>query len=252
MEELWGKRLSLDDAICFDCSERLPCFGKCCTSAPNIWLTPYDIIRIKNNLAVGSRDFLRSYTETAYPPEAGYPTIWVKRRSDADRSCPFSTDKGCAVYADRPWVCRIFPLVPIWTDGRPAPCADESEPLFTFNRVGYCRGFNSLANISIRQWRERQGLIIYEEINARWKMLTHHRNFPTRNFLEGPDAEIFFTGCYDIDEFRKIALEQGLLKVYAAENNACENSLDDADLLKISLRWLLRVMFGENIPRPGR
>jgi uncharacterized protein len=243
------KRLRLDDFFDFGCSDQLECFGRCCVGAPNIWITPCDIVRIKNNMGVSSREFLERYTITAYSEKDGYPVIWLKINDTG--SCPFSIKAGCAVYPDRPWVCRMFPLVPIWNDDNPAPVVDGPDPQFVINRVDYCMAHGRGTPFSITQWREKQGVLLYEAVNAEWKKVTHHKKFRTRNFLKGPDADLFFMGCYDIDGFRNTVFEKEFVTDCAVGNNVARRiGPDDTKFLKFSLAWLRHVLFGEDAPIP--
>ena len=49
-------RLSEKDVFTFRCHKDVPCFNDCCGDV-NIFLTPYDIIRLKNHLGFRRRNF---------------------------------------------------------------------------------------------------------------------------------------------------------------------------------------------------
>lgn len=53
--------LCIDDRLDFHCSAGLACFTACCRDV-NIFLSPYDILRMKNALRISSGDFLDSFT----------------------------------------------------------------------------------------------------------------------------------------------------------------------------------------------
>jgi Fe-S-cluster containining protein len=73
--------------------------GKCCEHKV-IRVGPYELLRLARNRGLSTTDFLREHTE------AGGTVLRVRE----DFTCTFLTDKGCSVHADRPVVCRIYPL----------------------------------------------------------------------------------------------------------------------------------------------
>ncbi|MDA8105377.1 MAG: YkgJ family cysteine cluster protein, partial [Nitrospiraceae bacterium] len=104
--------LGLDDTFSFGCNSGLTCFNKCCRDI-NLFLTPYDILRMKRRLRIPSGEFLRTYTFPLFPEEIGHPVILLKMLPDETKNCPFVSDQGCLIYDDRPWSCRSFPLEPV-------------------------------------------------------------------------------------------------------------------------------------------
>lgn len=81
-----------EDSFRFACHDRLDCFTRCCRDIA-IFLTPYDILRLKKSLGISSEAFLRNYTATLVS-EAGLPVVLLKMRDDAAKSCPFVTPQG--------------------------------------------------------------------------------------------------------------------------------------------------------------
>ena len=57
-------RLKLDDCFKFECRPGIACFNKCCGDV-NIFLSPYDVLRLKNQLGMSSGDFLDKHTQMA-------------------------------------------------------------------------------------------------------------------------------------------------------------------------------------------
>jgi hypothetical protein len=58
--------ISIDDTFKFSCSAKVPCFNECCQDL-NQFLTPYDILCLKNHLGMTSGAFLERYTTTHRP-----------------------------------------------------------------------------------------------------------------------------------------------------------------------------------------
>ena len=54
-------RLDEQSSFSFACHKGVPCFNECCGDV-NIFLTPYDILRLKNNLNMSSEKFLAEHT----------------------------------------------------------------------------------------------------------------------------------------------------------------------------------------------
>ena len=72
--------------------------GNCCRGT-RIQLNPYETARLARRLRVTIDFFREAWTDDG-----------VALKHKADSSCVFLGDKGCGVYADRPLVCRLYPL----------------------------------------------------------------------------------------------------------------------------------------------
>ena len=79
--------LTPEDHFRFKCHQSLDCFTQCCRNI-TIFLTPYDILRMKNALKIASGDFLTSYTDILVG-DAGLAVVVLKMRDDEKKSCPF-------------------------------------------------------------------------------------------------------------------------------------------------------------------
>ena len=89
-------RLTKDDKFEFKCKPGISCFNKCCNDV-NIFLTPYDIIRLKNNLGIKSAEFLEKYTILPIEENLKHPIVMLQMNED-NLNCPFVKDNGCSVY----------------------------------------------------------------------------------------------------------------------------------------------------------
>lgn len=76
--------------------------GRCsrCCYHKGIALNPYEVLRLARHEGMTTTEFLARYTDRA--------GTLLKQR--ADGSCAFLGPTGCGVHADRPLVCRIYPL----------------------------------------------------------------------------------------------------------------------------------------------
>jgi len=101
-------------ALVFNLNRSSPFFFKCqvcsaCCHNKAIRVAPYEGLRLARNLKITTTELYRTYTE-----EGG--TIL---RNKPDGSCIFLDSRGCGVHADRPLVCRLYPLGQI-IDGKGA------------------------------------------------------------------------------------------------------------------------------------
>jgi Fe-S-cluster containining protein len=235
-----SEKLRIDDSFRFSCGRELGCYNLCCRDI-NLFLTPYDILRIKRRLAIPSYEFLKTYTLPLFPEEIGHPVILLRMVPDETRNCPFVSNDGCTIYDDRPWSCRSFPL-------EPGAGSDPQE--FEIVKRDFCMGFDKGKNHSIQKWRTSQNVGLYEEVNEEWKKVTHHENFSSQNLLEGRARDIFFLGSYNIDEFRNVVFKGDFLKYFDIDKKVLKNiKSSDTELLKFSFRWLRHVLFGEDTLR---
>ena len=102
-------RLKKDSEFKFSCHPGISCFNNCCGDV-NVFLTPYDVIRLKNRLKISSQEFLDKYTFLPIDENQNHPVLMLRLNQDEDKTCQFVGPKGCTVYEDRPWSCRMFPL----------------------------------------------------------------------------------------------------------------------------------------------
>lgn len=235
-----AERLQNNDSFLFSCSREHACFNLCCRDI-NLFLTPYDILRLKRRLGVPSYEFLRTYTFPLFPAEVGHPVILMKMLPDETKNCPFVSEEGCMVYDDRPWSCRSFPL---------GPLSDSDGQEFELVRRDFCLGVQSGKQHTVKKWRDTQNIAFYEEMNNEWKIITHHENFGSRDLLQGEARDMFFLGSYNIDEFRNVISQPGFLDSFDIERKVLRKILsDETALLRFAFRWLRNVLFGEDTLR---
>ncbi len=146
-----------EDSFRFAGHDGLDCFTRCCHDI-TIFLTPYDILRLKKALDISSEAFLRNYTATLVG-DTGLPVVMLKIRQDAVKSCPFVTPQGCTVYSNRPWSCRIYPLQPESTQ----KTEKADTEYYSVMDVPFCLGFFEDTISTVAEWRKEQGIPIYKE-----------------------------------------------------------------------------------------
>ena len=102
-------RLGPGDTFKFGCHPGVSCFNTCCSDV-NIFLSPYDILRLRKRLGISSTEFLEKYTLLPVQEDMTTPVVLLRMRENEAKSCPFLTENGCGVYTDRPWPCRMYPV----------------------------------------------------------------------------------------------------------------------------------------------
>ncbi len=231
-----------DDFFTFSCGPHVPCFNGCCRDL-NQFLTPYDIMRLKNHTGLSYREFLERYAVQHTGPETGLPVVRLRQDPADSLKCPFVTPEGCGVYENRPSSCRIYPLARAVSRNRETGVVAEH---FMLLKEPHCRGFESGEKQTVRQWMEDQGLPFYNQTNDLLMEIISAKN----RFLPGPldlkSARLFHMACYDLDDFRKNIFDKGELEASDFDQELFDlaRTGDDVALLKISLAWLKRTLFG--------
>jgi Fe-S-cluster containining protein len=233
--------ISLPDSFCFACSPEVPCFNQCCRDL-NQYLTPYDILRLKNHLGLSSGQFLAKYTSQHTGPESGLPVITLKTDNARDLTCPFLTPNGCRVYADRPSSCRTYPLMRAVARSRETGRITEH---FMVLKELHCRGFNAAKTQTVRQWIDEQQIAVYNEVNDRLLQLISLKNRWMPGVLDLKSRHLFFTALYDLDGFRAQIINNGLLTGFRIDSALTDQALtDDLELLELGMQWIRWVLFG--------
>jgi len=226
-------RIDPEHVFQFRCSPGLPCFTQCCQDV-NIVLTPYDVLRLKNALGISSDEFHDRHTILISKEKKLIPMVILKMEG-GNKRCPFVSEAGCRVYADRPWACRMYPL-DINDDG-------------TFRLVTNpqrCKGLEQDEKWRISEWLVDQGVPVYDEMNALFAQVTN----PLRTMdldIDNPRIyKMMFMACYNIDKFREFVFKSTFLDrfdVDPTEIDKIENN--DLELLKFAFDWIQFGIFGK-------
>ena len=140
----------------FACHKGLSCYTQCCRKV-NIWLLPYDVLRMKNALGISSEEFLLKYT-LPRKGQKGLPVLLLKMEDNEEKTCPFVTPDGCTIYPDRPWPCRAYPIEQTEKDGE-----------YHFIKFPFCKGFEEEREWTVEEWIEDQGLKPYLEMEKAYR-----------------------------------------------------------------------------------
>jgi len=236
-------RLDPESKFKFSCRKGLTCFTQCCADV-NIFLTPYDVLRMRKALKMSSGEFIEKYTISPYLAEQKLPLVLLRMQDDAKKSCPFVTPQGCSIYKDRPWSCRMFPLG--MASSKTADRPDGLEFCFVHTEGFSCLGFEEAREWTVAEWWRDQGIDIYEQKNQTYKEITLHPRLSEGEGIGVNKTHVFFVTCYDLDRFRRLVLESSFLKRFDISPELAEAiKTDDEALLNFGFDWLKFSLFGE-------
>jgi len=236
--------LSDEDNFRFDCHAGLECFTKCCRDV-TIFLTPFDIIRLKHALGMTSGVFLRQYT-LKLGGDSGLPAVLLKMQDDAAKSCPFVTFSGCAVYPHRPWSCRIYPIQP--ESNKVTEKANKSY--FSVMDISFCMGFFEDRVTTVKDWQAEQGIPVYHEMEKLFEKVVKHESLAAKEIVNKKIQDMFFMAAYDLDRFRRFVFESTFLNRFEVDGDERERiKSDDVALYKFAMRWLQYGLIGQDALR---
>jgi len=236
-------RLDENSSFTFHCHKGVSCFNECCGDV-NIFLTPYDIIRLKSRLGITSGEFLAKYTISPFDEKLRYPVVMLRMEENEKKSCPFVTEDGCSVYEDRPWACRMFPL------GLASPkdgSTQLDDEFYFLLKDGICKGFEEKKTQTVSEWIKDQGIDDYTELGEMFKDIALHDKMQTGDAMSPEKVEMFFMVAYNIDRFRDFVFKSTFLKKFEIDESTVKSiENDDVELLKFGFGFLRFALFGED------
>ena len=199
----------------------------------NIFLTPYDVLRMKKALNLSSGEFLEKYTIPLYLKDQKIRVVVLKMREDEDKTCPFVTPEGCQIYEDRPWPCRMYPL------GMGSPKAQGDDDFYFIAEKSFpCLGFEQDKEWTVQEWLNTQGADVYNNRSKSYKEITLHRFIQEGKGLGPSKDQMFYIACYDLDRFRRHLFESNFFHLFDIEDDVIEKTEVDAktETVRVTLR----------------
>lgn len=235
------RKLSYEDKFKFSCHKGLECFGKCCGDV-NIFLTPYDVMRLKKTLNIASGEFLKKYTVTLLTKQK-LSLVLLKMKEDEHKSCPFSISKECSVYGSRPWACRMYPLENTPKTSDPA---DGDEYSFIVGKDSPCLGIKENREWTIPEWFSDQGIDQCNQKNAPYEVITRNSMVCEGEGLTLAKAQMFYVALYNLDRFRELLYKSSFFERFEVADECIEKMKEnDEELLNFGYEWLKFSLFGE-------
>jgi uncharacterized protein len=239
-----GNRYLLGKGIFhFACHSHLSCFTRCCHDA-DMYLYPYDIVRMKQRLGITSEEFLIEHAATAIRDMPAFPNVMLRMSDRAGKPCTFLNAQGCTIYEDRPYSCRAYPL-------EPAMYGDERGNVRMHcyvMRHGHCMGHKEDRGWTADAWMADQQMSEYNESNSRWARIA--ARFQSNPFgsggVDSPPMKMAFMASYNMDTFRRFVFESSFLSRYEVSPEQREAvKCSDNELLMLGLAWIERFLFGD-------
>lgn len=235
--------LDLDSEFQFNCHKGIACFNACCKNI-DITLTPYDILRLKQRLALSSQEFVARYTVPFEMDFHAMPGLKMATRPGTAQ-CVFLTEDGCSVYEDRPAACRYYALGSM---GVRKKGESKIEDLYFVVKEDHCLGHNEPVKQTVREYRHNQGIEKYDEMNREWRdlIIKKRSSGPTVGQPSERSMQLFDMCSYDMDSFREFIHTEGFRSVFDLDEAYLQALVDNEDtLLQFSFRFLKQVLFGD-------
>lgn len=230
-------RIRDDEPFSFSCHPGVDCFTDCCRQL-ELPLTPYDILRLKQETNLHSSTFLDRYVIMEQEAEDAFPRFYLTMVDDGQASCVFVSEQGCTVYPGRPGACRTYPM------GRAAIRQDDYsiQEFFVLLKEPHCHGFLEKETQTAQKYCQEQGLKRYNAMNDRVASLLQHEKIRRGMQLTDEETEFFILALYNLDTFREQLDDGGLpnQEQYPAQKEVCR---DDEQLLLFAVDWLSRILF---------
>jgi Fe-S-cluster containining protein len=241
--DLPGRRITDDDTFSFHCYPGIGCYNRCCRNL-NLFLYPYDVLRLKNALGISSDEFLDRYVDVVLRSGNFFPEVLLRMAENPEKTCPFLEKAGCSVYPDRPDTCRSFPV----ERGVLYDAAGKKEtPVYYFRPPDFCRGQHEDRRWTVATWSQDQDAEPYHKMTLRWAKLK--RRFQADPWgAEGPQgrrAKMAFMATYNIDVFRDFVFNSSFLKRYRVKSVILKKAKNnDEELLKLGFDWVTYYLWG--------
>ena len=218
----------------FRCHPGVTCFTTCCADV-TIFLTPYDVLRLKNRLGLSSEEFMDQHTHLLVKENQLIPLVVLKMSDNEKKTCPFVTPDGCTVYEDRPWACRMFPLD-----------VDDEEKFSVITNSDRCRGLLEEDEMRVIEWLEDQGVMDYQRVNNYYSEITTNPMLKDLDVTNEKIGQMIYLATYDLDRFREFVLNSRFMDMFEFDEDFREQiRVDDTDLLKLGLDWIKFGLFGQ-------
>jgi len=218
----------------FRCHADLPCFTQCCRDV-NIYLTPYDVLRMRKKLGLGSNEFLTRYTRHFLAKKTHLPVVQLAMDAET-LYCKLVTDEGCRVYQDRPWACRMYPLDLANQEGEYRAIVSEQK----------CLGLKESALLKVKDWLVGQGIEPYLVMEAIFRTVLPSELVLSGKMEPGMGKLLFL--AYDLDQFAAMLKDDRFRNFYELTDETIRRVQEDEEaLLRLAFRYI-RSQIDELLP----
>jgi hypothetical protein len=239
------KPLDAEDRFYFRCYPGISCFTQCCRNL-NLFLYPYDVLRLRRSLGITAEELIESYTDVISRGESFFPSVLLRMRENEEKTCIFLTEEGCRVYGDRPQTCRAFPVeYGIYYEAG----SGRSRLVHYFRPPDFCQGRFESKAWTRDSWAADQEAVFYNQMTMEWAdLMRFFRSDPWGG--EGPSgrkARMAFMATYNMEAFRDFVLNSSFLQRYKVNSDIRRKiRKDDVALLRLGMAWVGLFLFGRN------
>lgn len=238
-----GRRILVaGETFSFACNAQVDCFTDCCHNA-DMYLYPYDIIRMKNRLGMSSDAFLERHTYSDYRDNEFFPSVMLKMSQEEGLPCPFLTSQGCAIYQDRPFSCRAYPLEPAVSRA-----AGYYQVAYFISAHDHCHGHGKGREWTADEWIRDQEMGDYNVMNAHWvAMDTLFRSNPWGpQGLKSPALKMASMACFNVDRFRDFVLNSSFLSRFEVPGERLDKAMNsDPDMMLLGFDFVKSFLTGQ-------
>lgn len=228
----------------FDCHAGMECFTACCRDV-DMYLYPYDIIRMKRRLGISSDEFLDKHTFSAVRDNPFFPSVMLRMAERPDKPCPFLSPEGCGIYEDRPSSCRTYPLERAVARGH---LRGLPEDHYFVKRAPHCLGHQQEREWTVEEWIADQEVSPYNEMNDLWVDIdTIFRSNPWGDEDGATERlRMAFMACFNVDQFRRFVFGSTFLSRFDVPGERVEGMKnDDVELMRFGFDWVKFFLRGQ-------
>ncbi len=237
IEEMQELRIGSD--FTFSCHKGVACFNTCCADV-TILLTPYDVVRMRNALGMGSGEFLKKYTTVIRHEKSLFPLVVLTMKDDEKKQCHFVTPEGCQIYENRPWSCRMFPL--------DKKAQTPEGTIFGVIRKPGCLGFDEDRSIKVEDYLHQQGIKVFEGYEGLYHDIIENDRAKALDITNTDIYQMIVMSLYDLDTLKRFIFESSFLNKFKIEEARVETVRnDDVELLLFGMDWIKFGLLGQDI-----
>ena len=243
LKELPGRLIKERETFRFRCHSEIECFNLCCRNL-NLFLYPYDVVRLKEQLGVTSDEFLDRYVDVVLREGSYFPEVLLRMADNAEQTCPFLSAEGCRVYPDRPDTCRTFPVEQGMLLG---PGKSGGQKVCFFRPPDFCKGQFEDKVWTLASWAADQDAELFNKMTLEWSRVKalFHRSPWENEGPEGPGAKMAFMATYNIDRFREFVFGSSFLERYKVKSALLKKiKADDLAMLRFGFDWVKLFAWG--------